>query len=921
MSNLEIDRLCDEFESAWQAGRSPRVEDFLLRIDEEDREKLLAEIIPLDLTYHRQRAIAIRAEDYSVLGEQAVAIARREIGLATKEEPFIDIAGVSGQAGLETSRMRSATQETVDSSGQRNRASSAFKNTPLEPGKKLGRYEILRQLGQGGMGAVYLARDPTLDRNVAIKIPFHTPDCAEQILLRFQREARAVAALHHPNICPVYEVTEADGIHFMVMAYIEGSPLSETLREIKRMKVADAVELTRKLALTLDEAHRKGIVHRDLKPSNIMIDARHEPIIMDFGLARLDRVDIANLTEIGQMIGTPAYMPPEQVGGDIDATGPASDIYSLGVILYQMLTGRLPLEGSMMSLMFKIANETPEPVSTQREGIPPWLDAVCAKAMAKQPSQRFSSMREMADAMQGHAPRSQLLALMFTDLVDSSALKLRLGDSDYVRYIAEPHDAIFRRVIDQFEDAEVNNFTGDGFFATFERVSDAVKAALIFHHELHTYPWENVKPKTRIGIHLGEALFYASSQSEKPQIASHAADMCARVMGMGSGGQTLITRLVFENARAYLGDELTIEGSDTPMSLRWQAHGRYKFKGRDEGMEIFEVGVPGIAPLRQPTGGDKAERERDQFPKPKPVSTRSKFNRKHVFSAGCVAILLLSSPFWFGGKKPAEQRTVKPNTTIGTADPQPRSKLDEPNIARDVEKAQLPTEPEMAASTSTLPSASVSSLMPIESRKLAAKYTVELSSLKCVQQINPDRADQVTIEIRVDGNLVDKIEYPHNYQGVPCVRMQKDETWPINLQLTFEKDVVLVFCEIDGYMRQTVGVATLSAATLRQRLFKVKIDGGNTFFPHEYELTWNEVASGPSLPKPESLSSMPPATTIAAIPDIHMVERFSLTCKEINNVGDVDNIVLDIDVDGRPFDSITYKRQLKWCSLSQHASQ
>jgi len=302
------------------------------------------------------------------------------------------------QASIETSRIDDDLKETAMASPERGETPS--RSLP-NVGDKLGRYTIKQLLGKGGMGAVFLAHDPTLDRKVAVKIPFLNASNADEVLHRFKREARAVAALQHPNICPVYEVTEDRGIHFMVMAFIEGRSLSDYLKKAKRFKVTSAINLVRKLALTLDEAHRKGVIHRDLKPANIMIDARNEPQIMDFGLARLDNIEASQLTAMGQILGTPAYMPPEQVGGDIDATGPSSDIYSLGVMLYEMLTGRLPLNGDLMSLMFKIANETPAPASTHREGIPEWLDKVCTIAMAKKPEQRFASMKAFADALQG----------------------------------------------------------------------------------------------------------------------------------------------------------------------------------------------------------------------------------------------------------------------------------------------------------------------------------------------------------------------------------------------------------------------------------------------------------------------------------------------------------------------------------------
>ncbi len=336
-----------------------------------------------------------------------------------KDRPIDQTVDQVTQASVETSRIQGGIGETVDSPSARGVATS--RSLP-GVGENLGRYKIIKLLGQGGMGAVFLAHDPTLDRNVAVKIPFLNANNAAEVLQRFQREARAVAALHHPNICPVYEVTEDRGIHFMVMAFIEGRPLSDYLKKAKRFKVASAINLVRKLALTLDEAHRKGVIHRDLKPANIMIDARNEPQIMDFGLARLDNIEASQLTAMGQILGTPAYMPPEQVGGDIDATGPSSDIYSLGVMLYEMLTGQLPLTGDMLSLMFKIANETPTPASTHREGIPEWLDKVCAIAMAKKPNERFASMKAFADALQGEAATREIETTLPIGAVAASAV-------------------------------------------------------------------------------------------------------------------------------------------------------------------------------------------------------------------------------------------------------------------------------------------------------------------------------------------------------------------------------------------------------------------------------------------------------------------------------------------------------------------
>jgi len=166
-----------------------------------------------------------------------------------------------------------------------------------------GRYQLLKCLGEGGMGAVYLAHDTQLERSVALKIPKLEAGEQSQVLARFYREARSAAALRHPNICPVHEVGEVDSVPYLSMAYIEGKPLSQVAKGQNQRQVA---LLARKLALALLEAHRLGVVHRDLKPENIMIDTRGEPIIMDFGLARRARGETARLTQSGMAMGTPA---------------------------------------------------------------------------------------------------------------------------------------------------------------------------------------------------------------------------------------------------------------------------------------------------------------------------------------------------------------------------------------------------------------------------------------------------------------------------------------------------------------------------------------------------------------------------------------------------------------------------------------
>ncbi|MBV8233631.1 MAG: protein kinase, partial [Planctomycetaceae bacterium] len=232
---------------------------------------------------------------------------------------------------------------------------------PADLPSSFGRYRVIKKLGAGGMGAVYLAHDTQLDRPVALKVPHVTSWSDPEVLERFLREARAAARFHHVNFCPIYDVGQIDGVHFLAMAYIEGRTLAARIDPARPMPPRDAAELVRRLALALAEAHRRGVIHRDLKPSNIMITEQDELVIMDFGLARRFGGDDPELTKSGMILGTPHYMAPEQVKGDRKAMGIGTDIYSLGVILYELLTGLRPFAGNSMEVMLHIMTMEPPP--------------------------------------------------------------------------------------------------------------------------------------------------------------------------------------------------------------------------------------------------------------------------------------------------------------------------------------------------------------------------------------------------------------------------------------------------------------------------------------------------------------------------------------------------------------------------------
>jgi hypothetical protein len=272
-------------------------------------------------------------------------------------------------------------------------------NQPVSLPEKFGRYRIVRCLGRGGMGSVYLAHDRQLDRPVALKVPHFSAQDGPEVLERFHREARAAATLRHPGICPVYDVGRIDDVPYLTMAFVEGESLADRLRGGWRPAPEEAARLVQRLAAALAEAHQHGVIHRDLKPSNIMVDRRGEPVVMDFGLAaRPDQV-AGRLTRTGQLVGTPAYMAPEQVKSGGPPAGPAADVYGLGVILYELLTGHVPFEGDLLAVLGRLLTEEAPPPSLHRPELDPRLAAICRKALAREPGERFPTMAALAAAL------------------------------------------------------------------------------------------------------------------------------------------------------------------------------------------------------------------------------------------------------------------------------------------------------------------------------------------------------------------------------------------------------------------------------------------------------------------------------------------------------------------------------------------
>ncbi len=258
-------------------------------------------------------------------------------------------------------------------------------------GQTISHYKVLSEVGRGGMGVVYKAEDTKLKRFVALKFLRSDVLEDEEHRERFLREAQAAAALDHPNICTVHEIDEVEGETFIAMAFIEGRTVKDKIAE-RPLKLEEALDITIQTAQGLQAAHEKGIVHRDIKNANLMVTPQGQVKVMDFGLAQL--AERSQLTKTATILGTPAYMSPEQAKHQ--PTDRRTDIWSLGVVIYEMITGRLPFEGEReAAVAYSIVHQEPEPITAQRVGVPTDLDRIVGKAMAKSPDERYQHVDEM----------------------------------------------------------------------------------------------------------------------------------------------------------------------------------------------------------------------------------------------------------------------------------------------------------------------------------------------------------------------------------------------------------------------------------------------------------------------------------------------------------------------------------------------
>jgi serine/threonine protein kinase len=266
-------------------------------------------------------------------------------------------------------------------------ATSALLQTTLGP------YQILKKVGEGRVGTVYLAEDTRLGRRVALKVP-HLGGEDPQALERFRRAGWLAASLTHPNVCTIFDVAQVEGVPFLVMEFLDGTPLADLMEKHQPWPVRRALSLVARLAHTLAEVHDKGVLHLGLQPGNVFLMPDDRPVLVDVGLAQT-----THEPGQGQGTGTPPFVAPEQILGGPGTGGPAADVYALGVLLYQLLTGEPPFEGSADAVIAQTLSVPPGIPSALRATLTPGLDELCLKALAKRQEDRYSSMQAFADAL------------------------------------------------------------------------------------------------------------------------------------------------------------------------------------------------------------------------------------------------------------------------------------------------------------------------------------------------------------------------------------------------------------------------------------------------------------------------------------------------------------------------------------------
>jgi serine/threonine protein kinase/WD40 repeat protein len=387
-----LDGVCDRFEAAWNAGERPRIEDFLRDAADSERPQLLRDLLAAELSLLTGIGQGAEEESYCQRfpGLQAVVRDVFHSSAGRRAQRLSQISGVSKLSQGSSDRVLSELKETI------------------APGREFGSYELMSLLGEGGMGQVWKARHTRLEKLVALKVLSPRVTGSSDSLARFDREMKAVGRLEHPHIVRALDAGEIDGTHFLVLEYIEGLDLAQYVAKKGKRPLREACEMIRQAALGLNHAHEAGLVHRDIKPSNLFFARTGSIKVLDLGLARLldesegRSVSDEGLTEVGQIMGTPDYMAPEQCQSS-HSVDLRADLYSLGCTLFCVLTGRAPYaDGQHNTPVAKVVGHMSEPapdLKAERSDVPDDLVAVYQRLMQKDPEDRFQSGKELADAL------------------------------------------------------------------------------------------------------------------------------------------------------------------------------------------------------------------------------------------------------------------------------------------------------------------------------------------------------------------------------------------------------------------------------------------------------------------------------------------------------------------------------------------
>jgi serine/threonine protein kinase len=389
-----VESLCAAFETAWKAGERPSISDYLPRLPPERRPTLLNKLLLLEVNFRRRAGEAPSAEDYLAPFPEyeslIVALFGKPEGIpsavgAPEATPAPSATG-SFSPSSSVSEGSDATTLPPDDAG------IATSSMPDIPG-----YEILGPLKRGGMGVVYKARQRNLDRVIVLKTIGRPEFVGESGLERFRAEAIAVAQLNHPNIVEIYDFGEFNGLPYFTMEFMEGGSLEDRKLADRPFSIHQAAQLVEVLARTMHFVHQRQIIHRDLKPGNILLTADGTPKVADFGIAkRLDRKPV--LSSSGAILGTASYMAPEQAKGKTKEVGPAADLYALGAILYELLTGRPPFRGETYELtLYQVRFDEPDRPSHVRPDIPREIEAICLKCLEKLPERRYCDGTTLAE--------------------------------------------------------------------------------------------------------------------------------------------------------------------------------------------------------------------------------------------------------------------------------------------------------------------------------------------------------------------------------------------------------------------------------------------------------------------------------------------------------------------------------------------